>query len=230
MSVPHLVLFDVDGTLLSAGPTARLVFEEALVETFGTAGDIDGYRFEGKLDPIIVAELMSGAGVSASTVEARLDEAIGRYLDKLERALAARAPALKPGVRELVGAVARSPGAVSALLTGNVARGARIKLSAAGLWESFAFGAFGDDAPTRVALGPIAVERGRVLTGHPFRGENCVVVGDAIADVECGRALGARVVAVATGLTPREALERAGAHVVLPDFSLTGRALEAILG
>ncbi|KAA0256474.1 MAG: HAD family hydrolase [Acidobacteria bacterium] len=228
--LPRLVLFDVDGTLLSAGPASRRVFEEALVEVFGTAGDIGAYRFEGKLDPVIVNDLMSAAGVPAATVAALGSEALRRYLDKLETALSDRAPALKPGVRELVGAVATSPGAVSALLTGNVARGARIKLSAAGLWERFAFGAFGDDAPTRVALGPVALARGRALTGHPFRGENCVVVGDAVADVECGRALGAKVVAVATGLTAAEALERAGADVVLLDFSRTDLALEAILG
>lgn len=228
--VPRLVLFDVDGTLLSSGPAARRVFEAALVEVFGTAGAIDSYRFEGKLDPVIVRDLMRGAGIDGATIERRCGEALGRYLDLLEAALGATAPALKPGVLAVVSEVASRPDALSALLTGNVERGARIKLRAAGLWERFAFGVWGDDAPRRVDLGPIALARAEALTGHPFSGDNCVVVGDARADVECGKAIGAKVVAVATGLTPFSDLAAAGADVVLPDLSDPARALEAILG
>jgi phosphoglycolate phosphatase-like HAD superfamily hydrolase len=48
--------------------------------------------------------------------------------------------------------------------------------------------------------------------------------------VACGLAFGARVVAVATGKTSAEDLRRAGATVVLPDFSDLERSREAILG
>ncbi len=226
----RLVLFDVDGTLLSSGAVARRVFTEALVEVFGTAGEIDRYRFEGKLDPVIVRELMEGAGVPAARVAELKPRALDVYLEKLAAALAERRPTLKPGVREVVEEVAACGDAVSALLTGNVARGARIKLTAAGLWELFAFGVFGDEAERREDLGPIALTRARVLTGHHFDGGSCVVVGDAPADVACGKAIGAKVVAVATGLTPADTLAAAGADVVLTDLSDRHRALEAILG
>ena len=75
----------------------------------------------------------------------------------------------------------------------------------------------------------MALEKARRL-GHAFTGSDCVVVGDAPQDVACALALGARIVAVATGKTPAERLAQAGAGVVLPDFSDTSRALEAILG
>ncbi|HVO49607.1 MAG TPA: HAD family hydrolase [Thermoanaerobaculia bacterium] len=225
----RLVLFDIDGTLLSGGLAARSVFAAALTEVFGTCGDIDTFAFEGKLDPMIIRDLLVGAGVPEETVLSRRAEALEIYLDRLEEALALERPVLKPGVAAVLEGVARSAGAVPALLTGNVERGARIKLSAVGLWHLFAFGAFGDEAPRREELGPIALAKARRL-GFPFEGSDCVVVGDAPQDVACALALGARIVAVATGKTPAGRLAEAGAHVVLPDLSDTPRALEAILG
>lgn len=226
----RLVLFDIDGTLLSSGRAARTAFVEALVSVFGTAGDVDGYRFEGRLDPVIVTELMTDAGVPADVVETRRDAALTLYLDLLENALAFQRPTLKPGAQALVEEVAASPRAVAALLTGNVERGARVKLSAAGLWHHFTFGVWGDEAPLRTGLGPIALARAEAVTGRRFAGPSCVVVGDSRHDVACGKAIGARVVAVATGRTPVEELRDAGADAVFHDFSDLERAKEAILG
>ena len=132
-SPPRLLLFDVDGTLLSSGPRGRLAFTRALESTFGTAGAVASYPFEGKLDPAIVDELMRDAGVAPDVVETRRTAALDLYLDLLEEALAAETPSLKPGVEELLASLDGDPTFLPALLTGNVERGARIKLSAAGL-------------------------------------------------------------------------------------------------
>jgi len=226
---PRLLLFDVDGTLLSAGPASRAAFASALVDVFGTSGDLSNYAFEGKLDPVIVGELMREAGIEGNVVAERLPRALRLYLDRLESALAVERPRLKPGVPELLARVAASPEAVSALLTGNVERGARLKLTAAGLWQRFRFGVFGDEAPRREELGFLALARAREATGISFAGRDAVVVGDSPGDVACGKAIGARVVAVATGKTPRERLETAGADVVLADFSDLDAAAEALL-
>lgn len=226
---PRLVLFDIDGTLLSGGRAARTVFAGALTEVFGTCGDVETFAFEGKLDPMIVRELLLAAGVPEETVLSRRAEALALYLDRLEAALAVERPVLKPGVAAVLDGVARAGAVVPALLTGNVERGARIKLAAVGLWDRFTFGAFGDEAPRREDLGPVALEKARRL-GHAFTGPDCVVVGDAPQDVACALALGARIVAVATGKTSAGRLAEAGAGVVLPDLSDTSRALEAILG
>lgn len=229
MNGTRLVLFDVDGTLLSSGRRGLGAFSEAMRRTFGTDGDMASYRFEGKLDPVIVAELMRGAGIPDDVVAARRPAALSLYLDLLEEALAEEPPALKPGVAELVARLSSSPTAVTALLTGNVQRGARIKLSAAGLWNRFRFGVFGDEATRRVDLGPIALARALERTGRAFTPAETVVVGDARADVECGRAIGARVVAVATGRTSADDLRAAGADVVFSSFADVASACEAIL-
>ncbi len=226
---PRLLLFDVDGTLLSAGPASRVAFASALIDVFGTSGDLSNFAFEGKLDPVIVRELMREAGIDDRLVLERLPEALALYLDRLEDALAVDRPRLKPGVPELLERVAASPLAVPALLTGNVERGARIKLSATGLWHRFLFGVFGDEAPRREKLGPLAIARAKEKTGISFGGRDCVVVGDSPSDVACGKAIGARVVAVATGKTPADRLRAAGADIVLPDFRDLDAASEALL-
>jgi phosphoglycolate phosphatase len=227
---PRLLLFDVDGTLLSPGPGARAAFAGALEEVFGTHGAMDTYAFDGKLDPLIVAELMRGAGVADAVIAGGLSRALDLYADRLEAALALQRPRLKPRVTELLDRVAAAPSAVPALLTGNVERGARIKLSAAGLWERFRFGVFGDEAARREELGLLALSRAREATGISFDGRSSVVIGDSRQDVACGRAIGARVVAVATGKTAAVELAAAGADVVLQDFSDLDAATEALLG
>ncbi len=229
MNSPRLILFDVDGTLLSSGRRGLESFSEALRRTFGTEGDLASYRFEGKLDPIIVFELMQKAGIPEDVISERRPAALSLYLDLLEEALYAEPPALKPGVADLVARVSAFPSVVPALLTGNVKRGARIKLTTTGLWDYFRFGVFGDEAPRRVDLGPIALARALERTGRTFSSAQTVVVGDAPADVECGRAIGARVVAVATGRTSAEELRAAGADIVLSSFADVESACEAIL-
>jgi phosphoglycolate phosphatase-like HAD superfamily hydrolase len=190
---------------------------------------VASYRFEGRLDPVIVFELMRAAGIPDDVIVERRPAALALYLDLLEQALSSDPPALKPGVADLVSRVSASPTVVSALLTGNVQRGARIKLTAAGLWDHFLFGVFGDEAPRRVDLGPIALARALERTGLAYSPDQTVVVGDACADVECGRAIGARVVAVATGRTSVEELRAAGADIVLSSFADVESACEAIL-
>jgi len=142
----------------------------ALLEVFGARPAVETYAFEGKLDPVIVAELMREAGVPDDDIRKGLTRALSLYLDRLEAALAAEKPRLKPGVERLLDAVCQAPEAVPALLTGNVERGARIKLSAAGLWHRFRFGVFGDEAERREELGALALARVRAATGRSFVG------------------------------------------------------------
>jgi len=80
----RLVLFDIDGTLLSTGQAARTTFASALRDVYGTSGDVEGYAFEGRLDPLIVADLMRAAGVADETIAARRADALALYLERLE--------------------------------------------------------------------------------------------------------------------------------------------------
>jgi phosphoglycolate phosphatase-like HAD superfamily hydrolase len=228
--VRRLVLFDIDGTLLSAGGVSARALEAALAETFGTAGPAAGYDYSGKTDPQIVRELMRGAGFDDPVIEERRPLALERYRACLAEWIRPEHVRAKPGVLPLLEALGREPGVKLGLLTGNLEPCARLKLEPIGANPFFAFGAFGSDDEDRYRLAPVALARAREATGIAFEGREAVIVGDSVHDVLCGRGVGVRAVAVATGKTAASTLTQAGPDALLPDLSDTPASLRAILG
>jgi phosphoglycolate phosphatase-like HAD superfamily hydrolase len=227
--VSRLVLFDIDGTLLSAGGVTARTFEGALQDVFGTVGDAARYDYSGKTDPQIVRELMQGAGFSDSEIEERRPLALSRYRERLAASIRPDHVQAKPGVSALLDALERRSSVTLGLLTGNLEPTARLKLVPLDANRFFPFGAFGSDDEDRYRLPAIALERARAAVGIPFEGPDVVIVGDSVHDVLCGRELGVRAVAVATGKTSPERLVEVGPSALLADFSDTGAAVSAIL-
>ncbi|MFW6078919.1 MAG: haloacid dehalogenase-like hydrolase, partial [Gemmatimonadota bacterium] len=188
--------------------------------------------FAGKTDPQIARELLRAAGLDDATIDERAADFWRRYIRHLEPELTGsngRRPELMPGVVSLLDALERRTDfAVLGLLTGNIEPGARLKLAAVGVARRFGFGAFGSDHERRDRLPAIAVRRARAAVGRRFDGPEIVVVGDTPHDVTCGRALGVRAVAVATGRYGDQSLAAAGADVVLPDLSHTDAVLRVL--
>jgi phosphoglycolate phosphatase len=220
-----LVLFDIDGTLVDCGPQVRPLFASALVDVFGTAGDLDGYDFSGRTDPRIVIDLMTGAGVPEAEARARLSQVREIYVDRLERSLARGGMRLLPGVEEMLERLAAREDVALGLVTGNWEPGARTKLSRFDLNRFFSFGAFGCDGVDRSDLPPVALARAVEAAGRSFLPSEALIVGDSIHDVSCARAHGIPALAVATGRTPAEALRGAGADWVIPDLRQAGQAV-----
>jgi phosphoglycolate phosphatase-like HAD superfamily hydrolase len=226
---PRLVLFDIDGTLLSAGGISARALEAALVETFGTAGPAVGFDYSGKTDPQIVRELMRGAGLDDAAIEERRPLALERYSRRLAEWMRPEHVRPKPGVLDLLESLERQ-GVTLGLLTGNLEPCARLKLEPIGANRFFGFGAFGSDHEDRYRLPAVALARAREVTGVAFEGKDTVIVGDSVHDVLCGRGVGVRAVAVSTGRTSPEALAEAAPDALVSDFSDTAAGLRAILG
>ncbi len=228
----RLVLFDIDGTLLTARDAPRRALERALAEVYGTTGPVANHPFDGKTDPQIVRELLSLEGLHPRTIEAGLPMLWTAYLSELRRELSqpGHETTVLPGVRELLVALESRDGEiVLGLLTGNIEEGAVLKLASAGIATRFRVGAFGSDCELRDNLPAIAVTRAHSLTGRVFHGREIVVIGDTPHDVTCGRALGVQALAVATGRHDADALRAAGPHAVFPDLSDTEAVLELVL-
>ena len=85
------------------------------------------------------------------------------------------------------------------LLTGNVERMARWKLDHAGVPDIFVFGLFGDDVDDRVTLAKTVFEKAKNHFGITFLPKDIVVVGDAIGDIRCAKAIGATTIIAMTG-------------------------------
>lgn len=215
----RLLLFDIDGTLLLSGGAGKRALNRTFEELFGVAGAFTGIPVAGRTDLLILDDALERAGITADT-DART-RFLARYCEHFEREILQPGPrkGLMPGVRELLDRLKRTPGVACALVTGNIARAARIKLAHFGLQPYFACGAYGDDAPRRDDLVPIAVRRARQAGVEVDSSREAVVIGDTPLDVQCAAAAGARAVCVATGPFTEAELRQAGADAVLPDLT-----------
>ncbi|HEX8244004.1 MAG TPA: haloacid dehalogenase-like hydrolase [Longimicrobium sp.] len=228
----RLILFDIDGTLLSADGAGKRAVHRALMEVFGTVGHIPGYSFAGRTDPEIVRDLLRSDGIPDAEIEAALPALWFRYVENLHREIREIRVDALPGAAELLERV-ESEGAetLPGLLTGNIREGARIKVDAAGLgFRRFRVGAFGSDHAHRPELPAIAVERARALNGIAYQEKEIVIVGDTPLDVACGAHLGVRTIAVATGHYPEDELAAAGADHVFADLGDVEAVWRAITG
>jgi phosphoglycolate phosphatase-like HAD superfamily hydrolase len=224
----RLLLFDIDGTLVWGGP-AKDAFHAAMLETFGTAGDIENFSFAGRTDPQIARGLLAGTGMSDEDIERGFPVLWDLYLSDLEARLPDHPVEILPGVPALLDALQAENGIAMGLLTGNIVQGARLKLGSAGLLDHFEMGSYGSDHEERDELPAIALSRARQTWGVDFDPREVVVVGDTPRDVACGQREGLRTLAVATGTYDAEALKAAGADQVVEDFRDTD-AMVSLLG
>lgn len=210
----RVVLFDLDGTVLtfdglSPGP-GRTALARAMRDLHAFEGATDGLRLAGGTDRALVRAMLQRAGVAESDVA--ITRVIASYIVHLETIVTTRSYRPIGDVSRAVAAL-KARGAVVGIATGNVRHGARLKLASAGLEANFdlARGGFGCDAEARADIVRIAAER-CAMGGDVAR---LVVVGDTRHDVSAGRAIGARVVGVATGDEARAELEAAGADAIV---------------
>lgn len=227
-----VVLFDIDGTLLWTDGAGRRAVFRALEEVYGAPAP-EKHEFDGKTDPQIIRELMRKGGVADDVIDARLNEALARYVEYLRRELDGEDHTGKtyPGIGELLDALEARDDVLLGLLTGNVHDGATAKLEAVGISRHrFKVGAFGSDHHARPELPAIARARAEALLGHEVPGHDVVVIGDTPADMGCGAGIGARAIGVATGRYSVADLEACNAGTVFADLSATDAVVRAILG
>jgi len=230
----RLILFDIDGTILWTDGAGRRAIHRALLDEMGTAGPIEGYRFDGKTDPQIVRELMELAGHPECNSEDRITAVCTRYVELLTAELAkpTQATRVYPGIQDLLAALEPYEAggqALVGLLTGNVQHGAALKLRSAGLdFERFPVGAYGSDSHYRPNLPAIAARRAEQRTGRTFSGADIVIVGDTPDDVACARPMGARTVGVGTGYYTAAQLREAGATHAFDNLGDTAAVIRAL--
>jgi phosphoglycolate phosphatase len=228
-----LVLFDIDGTILLTAGAGRRAIVAAVSEDVGHAGGLGQVRFDGKTDPQIVTELLAAAGHPGPHQPDRVKALCSRYVDLLQHELQqpTSRTTVMPGVHPLLDRLEKEAGVVLGLLTGNMARGAALKLRSGGLDpERFRVGAYGSDSAHRSELPPIAVQRAERYFGGTLSGGDVVIIGDTPADITCGACIDARAVAVATGAYSITDLMACGPHAAFEDLSDTDQVLQAILG
>jgi phosphoglycolate phosphatase-like HAD superfamily hydrolase len=204
-----IVLFwDLDGTLLLTGRAGLFAFEDALHEVTGATADLQELSTPGLTDVGVAALVLEHAGQEATPE--RIDAVLRAYERHLPASLPRRQGRVLEGIREVLEDLEGRPDVRSYLLTGNTPAGARAKLEHYDLSRYFPGegGAFCIDHGTRndIARRALPLAEGA---------EAVYVIGDTPADVECGKAIGARTIAVASGWHPREELAATEPWLVL---------------
>ncbi len=202
----RLVLFDIDGTLIRTGGAGVKAFGKVFATEFNATDGFERLKFAGRTDPAIVREFFLFHGIPVT--RENFQRFFERYVFWLDNILHQGSVEVCPGVRGFIRQLqALTPPPVLGLLTGNIRLGAEIKLRQAGLWDLFAVGAFGDDHEDRARIAATARDRGGRLVGQALQGDQVLVIGDTSLDIACARAIGAKVLAVASGGASLEELQ-----------------------
>lgn len=224
----NLVLFDIDHTLVDLLQFHEPAYRLVLSEVYGVQGDLRTIQFSGKTTPNIFRELGGRAGLEPLVIETNLPRALTRFSEIVLKCLDVDLrPHILPGVVELLQCLSKQQ-CVLGIVTGNPREIGMAVLQRTGLEEYFAACAFGTEAKDRVDLVALAIRRARKRCDYDFIPTEVTVVGDSPHDVVSGKRIGARTVALATGLSPRAELLATGPDFVFDncaDYQLICRAI-----
>lgn len=231
----RILLWDIDGTLMRSTVRGGYLkyFSATMRKVFGSAGTLAEIVPSGMTDTQIMYEALRGENFTPAQILARKAEVLEIFRAEMTEVLADAGEPYETlaGVREILTETAKNPLFVNALLTGNLSVAAQIKLESVGLWRYFASApnAFGEISHDRRELAHKAGKLFAEKYSHKFKPEQFVVVGDTPNDIDCARAFGAKVVAVATGRNQsREILTANNPDYLLDDLSDTANVLKIL--
>jgi phosphoglycolate phosphatase-like HAD superfamily hydrolase len=219
-----LILFDIDGTLLTSGGAGERALRRGFRERFGIDDDLTTVEIAGRTDSGIARRMLAAHDLPETPEN--LAAFFDGYLHFLAHELPTSSGYLLPGIVALLEALKPRTDVVLALLTGNLERGAELKLTHYGVWHYFEFGAYADDHHDRDQLGHFARTRAEEKHGIEFLPGDIFVLGDTPHDISCARAVGAKAVAIATGKFSRAELGTLAPDFLFDDLADVARVLE----
>jgi phosphoglycolate phosphatase-like HAD superfamily hydrolase len=218
---PTVLLFDIDGTLVTTAGVGRRALEAAFAARYGTSAALRDVGFDGMTDRAIVRAGLGALGVAAD--EASIDALLADYVPRLEAEIAATPSfRLQRGVPAVLDAVDGRPGVALGLGTGNIRLGARAKLGALGVFDRFRFGGFGCDHESRDELLRLGAARGAALLDLAVADCRVVVIGDTPRDVAAAHAIGAQAIGIGSARYGCSDLLASGAAIAFPDLAAPG--------
>jgi Predicted phosphatases len=222
----RLLLFDIDGTLVSTGGAGMRALKLVIEKRYGVHDDLHDIEIAGRTDSGIAASILKKYGINETN--GKVTDFLDEYIGFLQQTVSTTDGQVLPGMSEILTRMKTRPDRVLGLLTGNIKRGAELKLQHYGLWDFFEFGAFADDHHDRNQLGEFARARAKEKHGHDFDAAQIDVIGDTGHDVACGKAFGARTVAIATGSWSREQLAAHKPDFLFDDLANVGEVMRVL--
>ena len=229
LNAKKLILWDIDGTIIVSHGAGVRAMERAFAVQFGKPGDLSIIDWSGRTDTWIVTEILAHNGIEPTPANCHA------FLETYLRVLPAELRdgpqgEVLPGVLELLEILHGRTDVAQGLLTGNLQRGAELKLTHYRVWHYFEFGAYADDSPRRNDLGPHAVRRAQARHAVEFPAQRTFIIGDTPHDIACGKVIGARTIGVATGRYRVAELAAHAPTAVFENFADTAAFLRVIDG
>jgi phosphoglycolate phosphatase len=211
---PRILLFDIDGTLVSTGGAGAVAWKRAFDELYGIPADIGEFTDAGMTDPDVGAKTFE-AVLHRKPQPRELAQLVQRRLEHLPEAVAeSEGYRVLPGVPERLKQLSRD-GHLLGIITGNGDGAAHIKLARGDLNRWFTFGAYASAGVDRPGIVRQAVQRGEAMLGEDVPNTEIYVIGDTPLDIQAAHAVDCTAIAVATGKYDRQGLLEAGAdHVI----------------
>jgi phosphoglycolate phosphatase len=223
----RLILFDIDGTLISTHGIPRIAMGNVLHRRYNGFNYHDGFNFSGRTDWEIIEHLLCFD--SRQVKPAIVQEIMSEFVTELEFELNhGKKPHIFPGVIDLLNQLDQMDHVFLGLVTGNISKGAYIKLTAADLLDYFPVGGYGDDARYRSELPPIAISRAEKYFAQIFDKKDIWIIGDSIHDVSCARDNQLRALAVSTGWTDHTTLAATDPDYLAEDLSDVNKIVEIL--
>lgn len=215
-----LILFDIDGTMLSSEGVGVRSIAEAAELMFGESCSLEGILVGGRLDPLIWNDVCEKYGRENSTECHQEFQRV--YTELLRKNISTVTVKVLPGVQRLLDACNEMEDVTTGLVTGNYEETGKLKLQAAGLDHSmFVANAWGTDGEERNDLPPFAI-------AQQDMDEPAVLIGDTVHDVSSGQLAGCRVIAVCTGSDDCATLSKSNPNLLLEDLADTEAVLHWI--
>ncbi len=231
----RILLWDIDGTLMRStrGGAFKEYFAPAMEEIYGSSGTLAEMSVSGMTDSQIAYEALRDGGFSTEDVFSKIDEFMAGLGEKMERFVSEQKEPymLLDGVREILELTSKNPRFINAILTGNFTVGAKIKLKHFDLWKYFEGqpNTFGETSHDRRELAKSAAKNINRFLQAELNHEQFIVIGDTPNDIACARALGAKMVSVATGRNhPSSELAEYKPDVLLENLSDTKKVLQIL--
>jgi phosphoglycolate phosphatase-like HAD superfamily hydrolase len=227
-SIRKILLFDLDWTLVYTGGAGIRALEHAFERLYAIPQAMQTIKPDGKTDPAICREMIQTL-LKRDPKPAEIDVLCQGYLERLAFEItSSEGYRILPGIPELLNALASRANILLGLGTGNLEKGAQIKLARADLMRFFRFGGFGSDAEARPEVLRTGARRGEAIAGHAISPSDIIVIGDHIRDVQAGQAIGATTVAVASGPMSYDELTATDPHFIFQDLSDTAAVLKVL--
>lgn len=222
-----LILWDIDGTIIVSHGAGVRAMERGLAKRFGVKCDLSQIDWAGRTDSWITGEVFRHVGLPDTPQNSH--DYLEAYLELLPIELRDGPQGqVLPGVMELLETLHHRKDLAQGLLTGNLKRGAELKLTHFKVWHYFEFGAYADDSSVRNDLGPHALRRAKDRHAVDFPPDRTFIIGDTPYDIECGKVIGARTIAVATGKYTVAELAAHRPTAVFENFADTAAFLRVI--